>query len=222
MCAIFGSSSPSMFEILHEANKERGNFASSIVTIGEDDVYVGKFEGNIDFDKIKYSDDLVYISGHVQAPTSAMREWSYDTSHPFESMSWLVSHNGVLTNEAEIRRHYISFIENPVDTHLIVSLLEYFTNQEEGKPDPVKSIIKTLNILKGTFALSIIDVDTGELYIARSGSILHYDNRGNFSTKPGSSGYKELPEGVIMRLNKRTWRWNKVGEFEAKSPFLFI
>lgn len=221
MCAIFGSFDRSMFEVLHEANKERGNFASSMVTIGLEDVYIGKFEGNINFDKIRYSSDFCYVTGHVQAPTSSMREWSYETSHPFESLSWIVSHNGVLTNEAEIKKHYIPHVVNPVDTALIVELLQYFTDREDKKPDPVKAIIKTLNILQGTFALSIIDSDTGEIYLARSGSILHYDKNGSFSTKPGKD-YKELPEGVIMRLNKKTRRWNKVGVFEVNSPFLFL
>jgi len=221
MCAIFGSYDKSMFEVLYEANKERGNFASSIVTIGVEDVYIGKFNGNINFDKVSYGNDFSYVTGHVQAPTSSTREWSYDTSHPFETLSWLVSHNGVLTNEEELRDHYVPHVVNPVDTALIVELLQYFTESEKGKPDPVKSITKTLNVLQGTFALSIIDTDTSEIYLARSGSVLHYDRLGNFSTNPGI-GYTELPEGDIMRLNKKTKRWNKVGTFEVNSPFIFL
>ena len=222
MCAIFRSFDKTMFEILYEANKQRGNFASSIVSIGEDDVYVAKFEGSPNMDSINYSDDCVYITGHVQAPTSAKRDWSYDTSHPFESLSWSVSHNGVLTNTHEMRERYVDFIENEVDTAVIVNMLQLFTELQHGtKPSPVNIIKDTLNQLEGTYALSIIDTDTGELYIARCGSILHYDNKGNYSTNPGT-GYKELPEGVIMRLNKRTKKWNKVGVFDASSPFLFL
>ena len=63
--------------------------------------------------------------------------------------------------------------------------------------------------------------NTNDIYIARVGSLLHYDNKGNYSTMPGS-GYKILPEGVIMKLNKKTKRWNKVGIFESKSPFTFV
>lgn len=222
MCAIFGSFSKTMFEVLHEANKERGNFASSIVAIGIDDVYIGKYEGSPDLNKIDYSDDCVYLTGHVQAPTSALRDWSYDTSHPFESLSWSVSHNGVLTNAHDLRDRFVDFVENEVDTAVIVNMLQLHTElPSNGRPDPVNIIKKVLNQLEGTYALSIIDTDTGELYIARCGSILHYDNKGNYSTNPGT-GYKELPEGVIMRLNKRTKKWNKVEVFDASSPFLFL
>ena len=56
MCAIFGSYTSSMTEVLYDANKSRGNFASSIVQIAPDDQFIFKKEGNIDFDKLKYSD----------------------------------------------------------------------------------------------------------------------------------------------------------------------
>tara|TARA_R110002020_G_scaffold18419_3_gene64281 strand:- start:1286 stop:1405 length:120 start_codon:yes stop_codon:yes gene_type:complete len=38
---------------------------------------------------------------------------------------------------------------------------------------------------------------------------------------PGA-GYKVLQEGVIMKLNKKTKRWNKAGTFEYNSPFAFV
>ena len=70
-----------------------------------------KQKGTINFDSKNLSDKnldeyIDYFIGHVQAPTSAQREWSYDTSHPFESLSWSVVHNGVLTNYENIRAQY--------------------------------------------------------------------------------------------------------------------
>ncbi len=47
MCAIFGSYSSSMTEVLYDANKSRGNFASSVVQIAPDDHYIFKKEGNV-------------------------------------------------------------------------------------------------------------------------------------------------------------------------------
>ena len=67
----------------------------------------------------------------------------------------------------------------------------------------------------------MVDCDTNELYIARVGSILHYNKLGSFSTLPGKD-YTELKEGVIMRLNKTTNRFNKVGTFKHESPFMFL
>jgi len=224
MCAIFGSFDTSMFEVLYEANKQRGNFASSITSLSPDDQYIRKKQGNIDFDKYTYEPHANYYLGHVQAPTSANRKWTYDTSHPFESLTWLVSHNGVLTNDKKLRQQYCSFIQNTVDTAVIVNLLEYFTQKildDENRIIPEKIIKSTLELLTGTFALSIIFCDTNEVFIARSGSILHYNNKGGYSTM-GGTGFKELPEGVIMKLNNKTKRWNKVGKFKFDSPFSFV
>jgi hypothetical protein len=59
------------------------------------------------------------------------------------------------------------------------------------------------------------------VFIARSGSVLHYNNKGDYSTT-GGMGFKELPEGTIMKLNNETKRWNKIGNFDFDSQFLFI
>tara|TARA_R110002012_G_scaffold49550_2_gene128213 strand:- start:2219 stop:2896 length:678 start_codon:yes stop_codon:yes gene_type:complete len=225
MCAIFGSFDTSMFEVLYEANKQRGNFASSIVSLSHDDQFIRKKKGDIDFDKYTYEPKTNYYLGHVQAPTSAERKWNYNTSHPFESMSWLVSHNGVLTNHKKLRDTYCDFSTNKVDTSIIVNLLEHFTELELKKGKFIvnrKRVIKnTLEKLAGTFALSMVFCDTNEVFIARSGSVLHYNNKGDYSTT-GGMGFKELPEGTIMRLNNETKRWNKISNFDFDSQFLFI
>ncbi len=222
MCAIFGAPEKSMLEVLYAANQDRGTFASSYVQLTYDDQFIYKKEGEIDFNVVKGSKQAKYNCGHVQAPTSAMREWSYETSHPFDTMSWMVFHNGVITNDRDIRKKHLPFIENPVDTSIIANLLQKFMEESRGNStNPVSYIRQTLEELSGSFALSIIDCDTNELYIARVGSILNYNNKGCYSTMPGK-GYKELKEGEIRRLDKRTLRFNKVGNFKHDSPFLFI
>jgi|TARA_R100000315_G_scaffold21697_2_gene7897 glucosamine--fructose-6-phosphate aminotransferase (isomerizing) len=209
-----------MLEVLYDANKERGNFASSVVCLSDDDQYIAKYEGDINFDKFNYAGrkDIEYLLGHVQAPTSAKRTWNYNTSHPFESMTWLVSHNGVLTNEKKLRRKHTRFLENPVDTAVIVELLEKYSQVNKT---PINTIKQVLSMLEGSFALSVVNCETNDVFIARVGSVLHYNNKGNYTTMPGT-GYKVLPEGVIMKLNKKTKRWNKAGTFEVKSPFTFV
>lgn len=223
MCAIFGSKDLSTFEVLYEANKERGNFASSVVRLTGDDQWIMKVEGDINFNKTDISSSRVgYYAGHVQAPTSAQRDWTYCTSHPFDSLSWMVFHNGVLTNTDELKDWCKPHVNNPVDSALIPELIQHFMETcKSKKPKPIQYIKKALDLLEGTFALSIIDCDTNEVYLARSGSILHYNSKGNYSTLPGK-GYKEVPEGTILRLNTTTNRFNKCGTFDVKSPFLFI
>jgi len=221
MCAIVGSSKASKFEVMYQANLPRGNFASGLIGLNSGgDQMVLKKKGTIDFDSVQLDNINDYFIGHVQAPTSAKRTWSYDTSHPFESLSWSVVHNGVLTNHEQIRSKYLDWDVNPVDTAVIPNLLQHFTEECEGECPAHEIIKRVLNQLEGTFALCMVDTDSNDVYIARQGSILHYNDQGDFSTL-GGEGFKVLPEGTILMLRDFS-RWDVVNHFETKSPFLFL
>lgn len=221
MCAIFGSKNTSKLEILYAANLPRGTFATGVMCLYDhNNQQTIKKQGVIDFDQIQLDERCDFYIGHVQAPTSAKRTWSYDTSHPFESLSWAVVHNGVLTNHNEIREKHIDWDLNPVDTAVIPGLLQYFTEECEDECPGHEIIKKALNCLKGTFALCIVDTDCNDIYLARQGSILHYNDQGDFSTLGGKE-YKVVPEGTILMLKDHT-RWEVVNHFEVKSPFCFL
>jgi glucosamine 6-phosphate synthetase-like amidotransferase/phosphosugar isomerase protein len=221
MCAIFSASNINKFEILYQVNKERGNFASSVVCLKDtSDQLVLKKAGAFDFDKISLEDTSDYYVGHVQAPTSINKKWKYDVAHPFESTSWSVVHNGVLTNSEALKAKHAKYNTSTVDTSVIPDLLQKFTEECVGECPGHEIIRRTLELLEGTFALCIIDTDSNDVYIARQGSILHYNDLGDCSTLPGE-GYKELPEGDIMMLVDHK-SWVKVNQFKTKSPFLFI
>jgi len=107
-----------------------------------------------------------------------------------------------------------------VDTSVISNLLQHFT-EECNDECPAHIIIKNvLGKLEGTFALCVVDTDTNELYIARQGSVLHYNDNGDISTL-GGEGFRLLPEGIIMTL-KNFKNWEVIDTFETNSPFLFI
>jgi glucosamine--fructose-6-phosphate aminotransferase (isomerizing) len=221
MCAIVGANNSSKFEVLYQANLPRGNFASGLIGLNSDgDQMVLKKKGTIDFDKVQLDDINDYFIGHVQAPTSAKRTWSYDTSHPFESLSWSVVHNGVLTNYKQIRAKHIDWDVNPVDTAVISNLLQHFTEECRGECPAHETIKRVLNMLEGTFALCMVDTDSNDVYIARQGSVLHYNDNGDFSTL-GGEGFKLVPEGTILML-KDFKSWDIVNHFVTKSPFLFL
>lgn len=222
-----------MFEVLYEANKTRGNFASSLVTLMKspvgvvDDVSIIKQEGYINIDKLKLKEkEHAYYAGHVQAPTSAVRKFNYDTSHPFEQEDWMVFHNGVLTNYGVLNEKYCSWNENKVDTSVIVSMLqEEWTDMKCKKKtassvEEVNIIEKICNRLEGTFALAIVNTSTLNIYLVRQGSTLFYDDNGNYSSIQGKT-MKEVPEGKVLKLN-REFKFKEVGKFKSKSPFLIV
>lgn len=233
MCAIFGSSDLSMFEVLYEANKARGNFASSLLTLMKspigivDDVSIVKQQGYIDIakQKLKPKNHAYYI-GHVQAPTSSARKYNYDTSHPFEQEDWLVFHNGVLTNFEQLNDKYCEWNENPVDTSVIPCMLqEEWTKMKLEKKrrssiDEVKIIEEVCGRLQGTFALAIMNTLTLNFYLVRQGSTLYINENGSYSSIQGK-GWVELPEGKVVKLTKE-YKFKEVGKFESDSPFLIV
>jgi len=220
MCAIIGSNNLSLFETLYEVNLPRGNFASGVILLYNDRQETIKKQGSFNFEKQTLPNDANYYIGHVQAPTSAKRKWAYDTSHPFCGLNWAILHNGVLTNDKELKE-YVPWDENPVDSSRILSLLQMHC---ESKPiydinTQIKVITDVLSMLEGTFALCILNKDTNDVYLARQGSVLHYNSKGCFSTLKGK-GYKLLEEGILLRKTPKMWR--KVGTFSTSSPFIFV
>lgn len=225
MCGIFGTQSYSKFEILYSVNSDRGSFGSSFVSLVETDNDITTFnqeivkeQGRAALQSVNFNKHTKYFIGHVQAPTSSERKWNYDTSHPFETLSWLVVHNGVLTNWEAINQLYTPWNINPVDTSVIPALLQHFT--EHTKLEAPQVIKKVLELLTGTFAVCIVDSDSNDVYIARQGSVLSYNDKGDFSTLPGKD-YTLLPEGKILML-KNYEQWIEVETFKTSSPFLFI
>jgi len=220
MCGIFGSFNANKFEILDQANKVRGNFASGLLYHDGKDYDFQKTEGSFDWNKIKLQadDGLVYL-GHNQAPTSSARVWREHNSHPFISSNWAVAHNGVLTNFEQLKKDYLPGHENVVDSSIIPALLSHFEKMFD-KADTVENEVSlisyVLELLQGTFGLWIVNTNTLDIFIARQGSTLFYD-KNSFTSAKGTD-YEEIKEGVLYRFNKKGCK--PVGNFKSKSPFL--
>jgi glucosamine 6-phosphate synthetase-like amidotransferase/phosphosugar isomerase protein len=217
MCSIIGSNNVNTFYSLFEISKERGTFASSTVYKKKDEIFIKKNEGAI---AIPLSADVEYVTAHLQAPTSSQREWNYNTSHPFATPNWLVSHNGVLTNYEELNQLYCPYNENPVDSSTIVELLELELQKSNyNYNEEVKQIKNTVALLKGTFALTIINRKTHNIFICRQGSTLFTDGF-SYSSIKFNDEYKEINEGDIFHVTSNGIKY--VDSFKSASPFFVL
>lgn len=222
MCGIFGSINVSKFEVLDQANKIRGNFASGIFYTDGKTFDFQKTEGSFNWNKIKLPAEsdakLPYIYlGHNQAPTSSERIWKEHNSHPFVNNNWVVAHNGVLTNFEELKKEYIPDHPNVVDSSIIPALLCHFEKKISAvqECDIVKAV---LPLLKGTYGLWIVNTTTLNIYLARQGSTLFYDTN-SFSSLKGE-GYKEIKEGHLYNFSGNAC--GIVGTYDSKSPFFTL
>jgi glucosamine--fructose-6-phosphate aminotransferase (isomerizing) len=211
MCGIFGSFNASKFEVLDQANRQRGNFASGLLYHDDTNYDIQKTEGCFDWNVIKLPNGLIYL-GHNQAPTSTERVWRENNCHPFITNNWAVAHNGVLTNFDKLKRDYLPDHTNGVDSSIIPALFSHF----EKDYNEIDLISHVLSMIEGTFGLWIVNCKSLNIYVARQGSTLFYD-KNSFSSVKGTD-MKDIKEGVIYKFNKKGIK--SVGNFNIKSPFL--
>jgi glucosamine 6-phosphate synthetase-like amidotransferase/phosphosugar isomerase protein len=166
---------------------------------------------------LKPRDFYCYL-GHTQAPTSSVRDFQPETSHPFVCGTWVIAHNGVLTNDKALKKTLKKGIMyNEVDSSVIPALLsqETDTNQDE-----VSALCNVLSKLEGTFGLWIYNKLSNNVYLARSGSTIYADFLTNsFSSLPYKK-FKSLDEGVLYLMTKEGL--TSVGGFQNNSPFFVL
>lgn len=95
-------------------------------------------------------------------------------AHPHQSRSgrFVLVHNGMVQNDAELKKKYLPEVKlmSETDTEVIVQLVEYF--QHQGM-DVEKAFRRVLNELQGTFSLVLVDAqDPDTLYAAKNKSPL--------------------------------------------------
>ena len=213
MCGIFGSNNIKTFRELCTKNSERGNFVRSVTMLFpggmKNDIRVStKYEQ--DFGKhIEENPFCIYYLGHVQSPTSNVREFNIETSHPFNFKNKYIAHNGVLSNHEELIQEYNLDIKCKVDSNVILPLIEKI-----GFNDAISA-------LQGTFGCWYYDANHAELSIFRSGSTL-FSNGGDFSSIQVSDEYKDVTEGAILVYNFTNNTFNKEDEFELNMPPFFL
>ncbi|MFW5841794.1 MAG: glutamine--fructose-6-phosphate transaminase (isomerizing) [Bacillota bacterium] len=87
-------------------------------------------------------------------------------AHPHVSSSerFLVVHNGVIENYKDLQRAYLKDgrLKSETDTEVIVELIEMFSHNFSAED----SVLKTLSLLKGSYALLVIDQDDPNRIIA--------------------------------------------------------
>ncbi len=223
MCGIYCSNDLSTFEILNQANKKRGNFSTGIFYCYNTANYnIIKEKGDINWNSTKIPNEKGHLYlGHNQAPTETGRGWKEETSHPFWVGDWIVAHNGVLTNFNELIDEYVPMHDNPVDSSIIPALLdefEYTHGPCEDTETEVQNILYTIEKLKGTFALWIVNIKTMNVYIARQGSTLFYKDS-NISSIRGCD-YKEVSQGILYNYSYEGL--TEIDGFLYDSPFLTL
>ena len=175
MCGIIGiaSNKPVSINIINSLKKleYRGYDSAGIATLTKNNINEKKCIGRVDeLEKILFktpSDGNIGI-GHVRWATHGIPNTL--NAHPHSTDKVSVVHNGIIENSDEIKKELenkcLKF-KSQTDTEVITLLITEALKEN----DPLNSVFKTLDKLKGSLALGILFKDFSDIIIgARRGS----------------------------------------------------
>lgn len=121
---------------------------------------------NIDF---KHPESAVCVTGHTRHATQGDKKKNYN-NHPFagtcKNLKFALSHNGVLINDADLKKQYhLPKTKIATDSYIAVQLLE---KKKQLNVDSVKFMAESIS---GSFAFSILD-SSDTLWLIRGDSPL--------------------------------------------------
>ena len=217
MCGIIGiaSNKPVSVNIINSLKKleYRGYDSAGIATLKSNFINEKKCSGRVEeLEKILFktpSDGNIGI-GHVRWATHGIP--NVINAHPHSSESVSVVHNGIIENSDELKRELESKglkFKSQTDTEVITLLI----TEELRKNKPLESVFKTLQKLKGSFALGIIFKNFSDIIIgARRGSPLavgysndeNYLGSDSYALKSMTNKISYLDDGELCVLSSRS------------------
>jgi glutamine---fructose-6-phosphate transaminase (isomerizing) len=152
----------------------RGYDSAGIAVLNDEGIHLFKEKGRI-ADLRNVVDPSVSATlgiGHTRWATHGAP--SRINAHPHQSASgrFTLVHNGVIENYALLKEEYLQDValKSDTDTEIIVQLVEKFVN---GGLSVEEAFRKTLTLLKGSYAIAMIDAENQEvIYVAKNKSPL--------------------------------------------------
>ena len=215
MCGIIGiaSNKPVSINIINSLKKleYRGYDSAGLSTLTNNEINEKKCSGRVEeLEKILFktpSNGNIGI-GHVRWATHGVPNVA--NAHPHSSEKVSVVHNGIIENSDEIKKDLekkgLKF-KSQTDTEVITLLLTETLKENQ----PLDSVFKTLEKLKGSFALGIIFKDFSDIIIgARRGSPLavgfskdeNYLGSDSYALKSMTNKISYLDDGEVCVLSK--------------------
>lgn len=205
ICGIICAKTKEQFIKTYEANRDRGDYSFGgcfAVGLGYDIVK------RKDFNPEDLSDDAKFYLGHSRAPTcNHTEEFDPDNSHPFESESWVVGHNGIIKNYEKLKAEGIKCVD--VDSSLLPHMLDTY---------PLDSALKKLD---GIFGLWAYHKNSQTVYVARCASTLYYNEEENIISSAKIENSILLDEGIVYEWHPEE-SLKEISTFEYDSPYLIF
>jgi len=192
----------------------RGYDSAGIAVLNDSEVTLTKVKGRIAALK-KSVDNTVHATmgiGHTRWATHG--EPSEENAHPHQSPSgkFTIVHNGVIENYQQLKREYLQDVSftSETDTEVIVQLIEKFYEKSQ---DTAQAFRETLSLLKGSYAIGMVDSEDQEtIYAAKNKSPLLVGLGDGFNviasdamaTLKATDQYLEIHDQEMVLLNRQS------------------
>lgn len=179
MCGIVGVvGSRNATDILMQGLEKleyRGYDSAGIFVTGSKNNSLVKSVGRIADLRSKIGIDVAGTSGIGHTRWATHGKPTEDNAHPHTSTSgrFVLVHNGVIENFVELKEEYVAddVFKGQTDTEIAVHLIAKFA-EEEGLAT-LEAFKKALNVIKGSYAFALMDVETPDvIYVAKNKSPL--------------------------------------------------
>lgn len=170
MCGIVGYiGNKDVKEILLtglETLEYRGYDSSGIAIHTDGEIVIYKDTGKVaELRKIIGAENSLLGIGHTRWATHGIP--SKINAHPHQSSDgrFVLVHNGVIMNEDELRDRYFTNhpFKSDTDSELIAELISYYVNKYQKVDVAIRHL---MNILKGSYALAILDRENPHQFYA--------------------------------------------------------
>lgn len=167
MCGIVGyignsKAAPILLEGLSKL-EYRGYDSAGIAVLDNNEVVIEKAVGKLEnlINKINGGKDMCANTGIGHTRWATHGKPTENNAHPHQSKRFTIVHNGIIENEAELRRKYLKGVEfaSDTDTEVIVHLLQKFTEDNESVQVAIQHL---MGELEGSYALAVIDSEDSE------------------------------------------------------------
>ncbi len=223
MCGIIGyKGKDNVIEVLISGLKklEYRGYDSAGIAVKGDTVQVIKSVGRISDleEKVNNTKIIDTDMGIAHTRWATHGEVNEDNAHPHRVGKITLVHNGIIENAEELRNQLMSdgvVFNSNTDTEVIAALMNsYYENSMED------AIEKTINDLRGSYALGIICDDSDKLYAVRCQSplILGISDNGTFITSDigailnYTNKYSLLGENEIVTIDNNGYKIIKNGK----------
>lgn len=208
MCSIFGMNKipdeEKMFHIfLGLAGEERGTDATGVGLLKNKQFYIQKAPvkaSKFDWSKIKTNAD--FYLGHTRKTTQGDEKDNYN-NHPFidNNKSFILAHNGVITNDLMLKnQENLDNTEIETDSYVVTQLMETLKYTHQKDEIDIKVIQETVEMLQGSFALTILTKDKlfllrhdKPLYIIQKDDLLIYASTYNMFYEATQFSNSDVP-----------------------------